>query len=81
MSDKVSYPLKHMPKTKIVCTLGPSTEDEGILKELILTGMNVARINMSHGTLATHTKVLGLVRSVSDRLGIPVGVMVDVPGI
>ena len=80
MSDKVSYPLKHMPKTKIVCTLGPSTEDEGILKELILTGMNVARINMSHGTLATHTKILELVRSVSHSLGIPVGVMVDVPG-
>lgn len=80
MGDKVSYPLKHMPKTKIVCTLGPSTEDKGILKELILTGMNVARINMSHGTLDTHSKVLELVRSVSDSLGIPVGVMVDVPG-
>ena len=39
-----------MRKTKIVCTLGPSTDDEAVLRELILSGMNVARLNMSHGT-------------------------------
>ena len=38
-----------MRKTKIVCTLGPSTDDEAVLRELILSGMNVARLNMSHG--------------------------------
>ena len=80
MGDKLNYPLKHMPKTKIVCTLGPSTENVDILKELVLSGMSVARINMSHGTLDTHAKVLKRVRSISDSLGIPVGVMVDIPG-
>ena len=39
-----------MRKTKIVCTLGPATDDEEILKELMLAGMNVARINFSHGS-------------------------------
>ena len=80
MGDKLSYPLKHMPKTKIVCTLGPSTENVDMLKELVLSGMSVARINMSHGTFDTHANVLKRVRSVSESLGIPVGVMVDIPG-
>ena len=39
-----------MRKTKIICTLGPSTDDEKILRELVLNGMDVARVNMSHGT-------------------------------
>ena len=40
-----------MRKTKIVCTLGPSTDDEAVLRELILSGMNVARLNMSHARM------------------------------
>ena len=43
-----------MRKTKIVCTLGPSTDREGILREMIQAGMNVARFNFSHGTHAEH---------------------------
>lgn len=45
-----------MRKTKIVCTLGPSTDDEAVLRELILSGMNVARLNMSHGTHEEHKR-------------------------
>lgn len=43
-----------MRKTKIVCTLGPSTDREGVLREMIQAGMNVARFNFSHGTHAEH---------------------------
>jgi len=68
------------PKTKIVCTLGPSSDSEEVLRELVETGMNVARLNMSHGDRAVHEAVFKRVRKVSEDLGIPVGIMVDVPG-
>ena len=68
------------PKTKIVCTLGPSSDSEEVLRELVQTGMNVARLNMSHGDRDIHGSVFNRVRKVSEDLGIPVGIMVDVPG-
>ena len=63
------------PKTKIVCTLGPSSDTEEVLIELIKTGMNVARLNMSHGEKNVHEIVFNRVRKVSKELGIPVGIM------
>ena len=51
-----------MRKTKIVCTLGPSTDDEAVLRELILSGMNVARLNMSHGTHEEHKRRADMVK-------------------
>ena len=68
------------PKTKIVCTLGPSTESEEIIEALIHNGMSIARLNLSHGTLDSHATAVERVRRVSERLGVPVGLMVDVPG-
>ena len=68
------------PKTKIVCTLGPSTESEDTIESLIESGMSVARLNLSHGTLDTHAAAVERVRNVSERLGVPVGIMMDVPG-
>ena len=68
------------PKTKIVCTLGPSTESKETIRALIESGMSVARLNLSHGSMDTHVSAIEMVRSVSEELGIPVGVMVDVPG-
>ena len=53
-------------KTKIVCTMGPSTESEDVLRELIKAGMNVARLNMSHGSYPDHLKRLHLVREAAD---------------
>lgn len=68
------------PKTKIVCTLGPSTESEEVIQALVENGMSVARLNLSHGTLDSHTVAIDRVRHVSKSLGTPVGIMVDVPG-
>ena len=68
------------PKTKIVCTLGPSTESYDIVRALVESGMSVARLNFSHGNLVTHANAVETVRAVSEDLGVPVGVMVDVPG-
>jgi len=67
-------------KTKIVCTLGPSTDSKERIKQLIVTGMDVARLNFSHGDHATHGKVLSLVRQVAQEVGVTVGVLQDLGG-
>ncbi len=67
-------------KTKIVCTLGPATESDEKIRDLINAGMSVARLNLSHGTLESHETALNKVRAASDELGVSIGVMVDVPG-
>ena len=72
--------LTTRPKTKIVCTLGPATSTQEMVQALVESGMSVARLNLSHGKLEEHAIAVELVRRVSRRLGIPVGVMVDVPG-
>ena len=69
-----------MRKTKIVCTLGPACRDEKVLEEMLLAGMNVARMNFSHGDHAYHKEALDTFRSVRDRLGIPAAVMLDTKG-
>lgn len=67
-------------KTKIVCTMGPATESDEVLRELILAGMNVARFNFSHGSHEYHRTMIGRVRSISDELGIPIAIMLDTKG-
>ena len=67
-------------KTKIVCTLGPSSDSLEILEHLVNAGMSVARLNMSHGDIDTHNQVVQRVKEVSEKLKRPVGIMVDVPG-
>ena len=71
---------RRFPKTKIVCTLGPATEDVGRIESLVREGMSIARLNMSHSDLETHNTTFERVRRASERFGIPVGIMVDVPG-
>ena len=68
------------PRTKIVCTLGPATDSDDILQALVERGMSVARLNLSHGNLDEHAASVDAVRRISDRVGVPVGIMVDVPG-
>ena len=62
-----------MRKTKIICTLGPSTDKEGVLRDLIANGMNVARFNFSHGSYEEHKGRLDLLKSLREELGKPVG--------
>ena len=63
-----------MRKTKIVCTLGPATDDYSTLKKLIRAGMSVARLNMSHGTHEEHTKRMDMVKKARKELGLPVAI-------
>lgn len=69
-----------MRRVKIVATLGPASRDEATLERLVRAGMNVARLNLSHGTVEEHREVAERVRRVSRRLGEPVALMVDTPG-
>ena len=69
-----------MRKTKIVCTLGPSTDREGILREMIQAGMNVARFNFSHGTHAEHKVRLDALKALREELDAPVAAMLDTKG-
>jgi pyruvate kinase len=70
----------NIKKTKIVCTLGPSSSTLPVIKELIKAGMNVARINMSHGTPAEHRNRIELVRTAARELGTVVGILIDIQG-
>ncbi|MCL2374018.1 MAG: pyruvate kinase [Treponema sp.] len=67
-------------KTKIVCSLGPSTSEDSVVRDLIIAGMNVARLNFSHGTHETHRASIERVRRVSSALGVSVAVMLDTKG-
>ena len=69
-----------MRKTKIICTIGPASESEERLKELMLAGMNVARFNFSHGTHEEHKKKFERVVKVSNELGLHVATLLDTKG-
>jgi len=67
-------------KAKIVATVGPASQTEEILEKLIQAGMNVARMNFSHGTHEQHADRIALIRQVSERLGVSVGILQDLQG-
>ena len=69
-----------MRKTKIICTLGPACDDEAVLRKLLQKGMNVARMNFSHGTHEEHKIRLENFRRIRDALGLPVPVLLDTKG-
>lgn len=69
-----------MRKTKIVCTIGPATDDDKILREMMLAGMNVARFNFSHGDYDIHKNRFEQVTRLRKELGIPVATMLDTRG-
>ena len=69
-----------MRKTKIICTLGPSTDNEQVLRELMLNGMDVARFNMSHQTHEYHLERIKLVKRLRDELNLPIAMLLDTKG-
>lgn len=69
-----------MRKTKIICTIGPACEDEETLTKLCLAGMNVARLNFSHGTHEEHLKKIQTIKKVREKLNLPIAIMLDTKG-
>ncbi|MFN2125705.1 MAG: pyruvate kinase, partial [Candidatus Promineifilaceae bacterium] len=67
-------------KTRIVCTIGPSSESPAVLQDLIRSGMNVARLNFSHGDFDYHGKLIENLRSAASTTGRRVAIMADLPG-
>ena len=69
-----------MRKTKIICTIGPASENEDVLTRMCLAGMNVARMNFSHGSHEEHKKKMDLVKKVREKLNLPIAIMLDTKG-
>ncbi len=69
-----------MRRTKIVATIGPASRDPEVLVQMVAAGMDVARLNFSHGSHEEHHEVAGLVRAASQRAGRPVAILQDLPG-
>lgn len=69
-----------MRRTKIVCTIGPATKSEEQLEQLMRAGMNVARLNFSHGTQDEHALVIERIRAIASRLGLPIAILQDLQG-
>ena len=67
-------------KTKIICTIGPASRSPEILKRLFLAGMNITRLNFSHGDFAGHEKDVQQIRKIAEEVGKPVAIMADLPG-
>ena len=67
-------------KTKIVCTIGPASGSEGMIEKMALAGMNVARLNFSHGTYEQHATHIEAIRRVSSKLSLPLAILQDLPG-
>ena len=69
-----------MRKTKIICTIGPACDNEKTLEQMCRAGMNVARLNFSHGTHEGHKRNIELIKSVRQRLSLPIAIMLDTKG-
>ena len=69
-----------MRKTKIICTIGPASENEQTLTQMCLAGMNIARLNFSHGSHADHKAKIELIKKVREKLDLPIAIMLDTKG-
>ena len=69
-----------MRKTKIICTIGPACEDDATLEQMCLAGMNVARLNFSHGTHEQHQQKIDIIKRVREKLDMPIAIMLDTKG-
>ena len=69
-----------MRKTKIICTIGPASEDPKVFRQMCLAGMNVARLNFSHGTHEQHQEKIDMIKAVREELNLPIAIMLDTKG-
>ncbi len=69
-----------MRKTKIICTIGPASENEEVLTQMCLAGMNVARLNFSHGSHEEHAQKVALIKKVRQKLNLPIAILLDTKG-
>ena len=69
-----------MRKTKIICTLGPATDQDGVLRLLAEAGMNVARLNFSHGTHEQQKRRVDAVKTIREELNLPIALLLDTKG-
>ena len=69
-----------MKRTKIVCTIGPASETRTKIERMIRSGLNVARLNFSHGTYKHHTMLINNIRTAAKKLGQPVAILQDLQG-
>ena len=69
-----------MRKTKVICTIGPACDNEETLTKMCREGMNVARLNFSHGTHEDHQEKIDLIKKVREKLGLPIAIMLDTKG-
>ena len=69
-----------MRKTKIICTIGPASQNEEVLTQMALAGMNVARLNFSHGTHPEQKEKMDLVKKVREKLNLPIAILLDTKG-
>ena len=69
-----------MRKTKIVCTIGPASTDEQIITQMCLSGMNVARLNFSHGSYEEHLERIEIIKKVRKKLNLPIAILLDTKG-
>ena len=82
MPEPYSIPpfVRRRPRTRIVCTIGPATGTPARIERLVREGMSVARLNLSHGSRDDHNSYVRSVREVSDKLGVAIGILADLPG-
>jgi pyruvate kinase len=67
-------------KTKIVCTIGPSSNTKEMIEKMYEKGMNIARLNFSHGTHEDHLKIINMIKEINEKLEVPIGIMLDTKG-
>ena len=72
--------IQEFHRTKIICTLGPATDQPGVLEQMAAVGMNVARLNFSHGSQEEHRRRIQMVREVEKKTGMPIGILMDTRG-
>jgi pyruvate kinase len=72
--------LKFACKTRIICTIGPASQNKEVLRGLVKNGLNIARLNFSHGSHESHRQAIRMIRDVSEELGIYIGILSDLQG-